>query len=73
MQLDPLTNPVIIKANIFFFENECVYGNQTVTLSISNMVLISKVLPQLSWLVAGIPLGNINSCNQRLLTITHIK
>lgn len=39
----------------------------------SNMDLISKVLPRLSWLVAGIPLGNINSCNQRLLTITQIK
>lgn len=39
----------------------------------SNMVLISKVLPKLSWLVPGIPLGNINSCNQRLLTITQIK
>lgn len=39
----------------------------------SNMVLISKVLPQLSWLVASIPLGNINSCNQRLLTIAQIK
>lgn len=39
----------------------------------SNMGLISKVLPRLSWLGAGIPLGNINSCNQRLLTITQIK
>lgn len=39
----------------------------------SNMVLISKVLPQLSWLVVGIPLGNINSCNRSLLTITQIK
>lgn len=38
-----------------------------------NMDLIIKVLPQPSWLVAGIPLGNINSCNQRLLTITQIK
>lgn len=42
------------------------------TLSL-NMVLISKVLLQLSQLVAAIPLGKINCCNQRLLTITEIK
>lgn len=72
--LDVLTGLVIIKLKYTHKEKINWFIEMQLLATVSfNIVLISKVLPQLSQLVAAIPLGKINCCNQRLLTITEIK